>query len=139
MKTLLMVDRTRYRAAGGWKMLTCPFCGHSLPEDSRYCLRCGRLIEADAERSAPLRRARGGREAETLSMPILYGMIVALVIAVLFPPWESPRERPAAFLGFHSILRPPEPMAVVSRGLLTIELVVIAVGGTYGAWLFRRK
>ena len=120
-------------------MLTCPFCGHSLPEDSRYCIRCGRLVEADTGPGAPLQQTRGGREAEILNMPILYGMIVVLVIAVLFPPWESPPERPAAFLGFHSILRPPEPMAIVSRGLLTIELVVIAVGGTYGAWLFRGK
>ena len=37
------------------------------------------------------------------------------------------------------ILSPPAPEAVVSRMLLTIELVKIAIAGMYGAFLFRKK
>jgi hypothetical protein len=39
----------------------------------------------------------------------------------------------------HFILSPPTPEAVVSRMLLTIELVTIAIAGMYGAFLFRQK
>lgn len=35
------------------------------------------------------------------------------------------------------IFSPPAPEAVVSRMLLTIELVTIAIAGLYGSWLFR--
>ena len=37
------------------------------------------------------------------------------------------------------ILSPPAPDAVVSRMLLTIELVTIAIAGLYGAFLFGRS
>jgi hypothetical protein len=39
----------------------------------------------------------------------------------------------------HFILDPPTPDAIVSRLLLTIELVTIAIAGMYGAFLFRQK
>jgi hypothetical protein len=66
-------------------------------------------------------------------------MVVALIVAVLFPPWETPPTQAPEFLGMHFILSPPAPEAVVSRMLLTIELVTIAIAGMYGAFLFRKK
>ena len=39
----------------------------------------------------------------------------------------------------HFILSPPTPDAVMSRLLLTIELVTIAIAGLYGSFLFRKK
>ena len=62
-----------------------------------------------------------------------------LVLAVLFPPWESPPGDLSAYLGMHFILSPPEPEAVVSRILQTVELVTLAIAGMYLAWLFREK
>jgi hypothetical protein len=40
-------------------------------------------------------------------------------------------------LGLHFILSPPTPDAIVSRVVITIELVTIAIAGLYGAFLFR--
>ena len=81
-----------------------------------------------------------------MNLPILYGMVAGLIAAVLFPPWETPPGQPPAFLGFHFILTPPASggmaqgdAGVISRLLLTIELVTIAVAGLYFAWLFRKK
>jgi hypothetical protein len=36
-------------------------------------------------------------------------------------------------------LAPPTPDAVVSRLVITVELVTVAIAGLYGAFLFRRK
>ena len=66
-------------------------------------------------------------------------MVALLILALLFPPWETPPEDSPEFLGFHFILSPPSPVAVVSRILQTIQLVTIAVGGMYFSWLFRSK
>ena len=66
-------------------------------------------------------------------------MVALLILALLFPPWETPPEDAPEFLGFHFILSPPSPVAVVSRILQTIQLVTIAVGGMYFSWLFRSK
>jgi hypothetical protein len=66
-------------------------------------------------------------------------MVAMLVLAVLFPPWETPPSMPPEFLGMHFILSPPIPDAVMSRLLLTIELVTIAIAGLYGSFLFRQK
>jgi hypothetical protein len=81
-----------------------------------------------------------------MNLPILYGMVAGLIAAVLFPPWETPPGQPPAFLGFHFILTPPagegmaqEGAGVISRLLLTVELVTIAVAGLYFAWLFRKR
>jgi hypothetical protein len=70
---------------------------------------------------------------------VLYGMVAVLVLAVLFPPWEATLEQTPEFLGMHFILSPPVPEAIVSRMLLTIEVVTITIAGLYGAFLFRRK
>jgi hypothetical protein len=72
-------------------------------------------------------------------MPVLYGMVAMLVLALLFPPWETPPSQAPEFLGLHFILSPPTPDAIVSRLLVTIELVTIAIAGLYGAFLFRHK
>jgi hypothetical protein len=74
-----------------------------------------------------------------LNIRVLYGMVAALVLALLFPPWETPPDQPPEFLGMHFLLSPPTPEAVVSRMLLTIELVTIAIAGLYGSFLFRTK
>jgi len=39
----------------------------------------------------------------------------------------------------HFVLMPPTPDAIVSRLLLTIELVTIAIASLYGSFLFRQK
>ena len=78
-----------------------------------------------------------------MSLPILYVMVALLGLALLFPPFESPPGQPPEFLGFHFLLGPPDSgtagSGVVSRLLLTIELVTIAVAGLYLSWLFRKK
>ena len=66
-------------------------------------------------------------------------MVAALILALLFPPWEMTVEQTPEFLGMHFILSPPLPDAVVSRMLLTIELVTITIAGLYAAFLFRKK
>jgi len=66
-------------------------------------------------------------------------MVGLLILAVLFPPWESPPDTPLAYLGMHFLLNPPEPGAVVSRILQTVELATVAIGGLYLAWVFRDR
>jgi hypothetical protein len=66
-------------------------------------------------------------------------MVATLSLAIIFPPWETPPSQAPEFLGLHFILNPPIPDAVVSRLLLTIELVTIAIAGLYGSFLFRQK
>ena len=110
---------------------TCQACGHELPSEARFCTGCGqRFFQEPQEES---------RSKEILNLRILYVMAGLLVLAVLFPPWESPPGDPPAYLGMHFILSPPEPEAVVSRILQTVELVTLAIGGMYLAWLFRDK
>ena len=77
--------------------------------------------------------------SEQLNINVLYGMVILLVVALLFPPWETPPDQQPEFLGMSFVLSPPTPEAVVSRMLLTIELVTIAIAGMYGAFLFRSK
>ena len=79
-----------------------------------------------------------------MNMTVLFVMVAALILAVVFPPWETPPGRPPEFLGFHFILNPPQAGAnegsgIISRLLITIELVTIAVAGLYFSWLFRKK
>ncbi|TKS58955.1 MAG: zinc ribbon domain-containing protein [Nitrospira sp.] len=76
---------------------------------------------------------------EQLNINVLYGMVTALVLAVLFPPWETTVDQTPEFLGMHFILSPPMPDAIVSRMLLTIELVTITIAGLYGAFLLRKR
>lgn len=72
-------------------------------------------------------------------MPVLYAMVGLLLLALLFPPWETAPGQSPEFLGFHFILSAPEPDSVISRLLITIELVTIAMAGFYLSWLFRKK
>ena len=110
---------------------TCQACGHALPSEARFCTGCGKRFFQEPQTDA--------RSKEILNLRILYVMAGLLVLAVLFPPWESPPGSPPAYLGMHFILSPPEPEAVVSRILQTVELVTLAIGGMYLAWLFREK
>lgn len=114
-------------------MRRCSACGQELPEIARYCTQCGTATawsDTAAPEPSPVR--------EEMYLPALYLMVVLIVLALLFPPWEAPPDQPPAFLGLHFILNPPEG-AVISRILLTIELFTIAVGGFYFAWFFRSK
>lgn len=118
-------------------MQTCPACHRSLPEINRFCTYCGQRLGGTP---TELRRAQPGPSTpEQLNITVLYGMVALLALALLFPPWETPPSQTPEFLGMHFILSPPEPDAIVSRMLLTIELVTIAIAGLYGAFLLRRK
>ncbi len=115
-----------------WVMKLCHHCGQELPDESRFCTRCGRLV------IGPASKPPAGPAAEEMNVRVLYVMVAVLLLALLFPPYESPPGQPPEFLGFYFILSPPES-GVVSRLLLAIELVTIAVTGFYLSWLFRRK
>lgn len=113
-------------------MKLCHHCGHELPDESRFCTRCGRLVVGPAP-SVPT-----GLAAEEMNATVLYVMVGLLILAALFPPWESSPGQPPEFLGFHFAFSPPGE-AVISRMLLTIELVTIAVAGFYFSWLFHKR
>ncbi|HSV89952.1 MAG TPA: hypothetical protein VLH80_02585 [Nitrospiraceae bacterium] len=122
-------------------MKICPSCRKELPEISRYCAQCGQRLHADPVEvlspQPPLQPATP--EPGQLNIEILYGMVATLSLAIIFPPWETPPSQAPEFLGLHFILSPPTPDANVSRLLLTIELVTIAIAGMYGSFLFRQK
>ncbi|MER3423543.1 MAG: hypothetical protein C4293_10230 [Nitrospiraceae bacterium] len=127
-------------------MKLCSVCSQTLSDESRFCTRCGRPVDESwsAQPPANAPAASEGRGAEEMNMPVLYVMVAVLILAVLLPPWETPPGQPPEFLGFHFLLNPPGAGAagtqgVVSRLLLTIELVTIAVAGLYFSWLFRKK
>ncbi len=118
-------------------MQTCLSCQRSQPEINRFCTHCGHRLDGSGGGASA---SRFNAEApEQLNITILYVMVAALILAVLCPPWETPPEQQPEFLGLSFILSPPTAEAVVSRMLLTIELVTIAIAGFYGAFLFRRK
>lgn len=119
-------------------MQTCPACHHSLPEISRFCTQCGQRLAAAASAS-PTAPTPQPATPEQLNLNVLYGMVGTLILAVLFPPWETPPAQPPEFLGVHFIMSPPTPEAIVSRMLLTIELTTITIGGLYAAFFFRTR
>ena len=122
-------------------MKTCPACRRDLPELYRYCTQCGQRLDAYSfQDQSPLPPSPPSSAAsEALNLQMLYGMVAALVLAVIFPPWETPPSQTPEFLGLRFIFDPPAPDAVVSRLLLTIELVTISIAGLYGAFLFRKR
>ncbi|WP_173048664.1 hypothetical protein [Nitrospira sp. KM1] len=122
-------------------MKICPSCRADLPELYRYCTRCGQRLESYVdEPSATVSPVspEAKKTPEPLNLQALYLMVAALGLAVLFPPWEAPSSQTPEFLGLRFILDPPTPDAIVSRLLITIEVVTIAIAGLYGAFLFRR-
>lgn len=119
-------------------MQICPACSRSQPEINRFCIQCGRRLDGRSD-SSPASRFPTTSVPDQLNLTVLYGMVVVLILAVLFPPWETPPTQQPEFLGLYFILSPPAPEAVVSRMLLTIELVTIAISGLYGAFLLRKK
>lgn len=118
-------------------MKPCPACGRALPEINRYCTYCGTGVASDTAHKATPQASEATRDQ--LNLHILYGMVTVLIVSVIMPPWETPPSQPAAFLGFHFILSPPQPDAIVSRLLLTIELTTTAIAGLYLSFLFRSK
>ena len=116
-------------------MKPCPNCRRELPEIYRYCTQCGSALDGSLVPSRP----DPALSPAALNLQVLYAMAGVLVLAVLFPPWETPPTQAPEFLGLHFILAPPTPDAVVSRLLMTIELVTIAIAGLYGAFLFRQR
>ena len=118
-------------------MKRCPSCQQELPEISRYCTQCGNPVEGKA--GARVSDVAPAMKREDLNITVLYGMVAALVLALLFPPWETPASQTPEFLGLHFILNPPRPDAVISRLLLTIELTTLTIAGLYLSFLFRNK
>lgn len=116
-------------------MKSCPSCQAQLPEIYRFCTQCGSSLNGES-RAFPTKQPD---QPEALNIRVLYGMVVGLALAMLFPPWETPPSQEPEFLGIHFFLSPPMPDAVVSRLLMTIELVTIAIAGLYGAFLFRSR
>ncbi len=110
---------------------SCPACKQRLALHVRVCTNCGRRV--------PSGSLYAERAKETLNIKILYIMVGLLIWAVLIPPWEAAPGEPPAYLGIHFITSPPEPGAVISKMLQTIELVTIAIGGMYLSWLFRER
>jgi hypothetical protein len=108
----------------------CLSCGYALPIEGRFCPKCG--SRTDQQRP-------GESKQETLNLRILYIMVALLILAVLFPPWQTPPDHPPEFLGFHFILSPPLEGAQRSPVLQTIQLFTIAVAGLYFSWVFREK
>ena len=115
-------------------MKPCPNCRRELPEIYRYCTACGTRLDGSARS-----HAKPALSQDALNLHVLYAMVALLILALLFPPWETPANQTPEFLGLHFILAPPTPDAVVSRLLITIELVTIAIAGFYGAFLLRNK
>ncbi|MDF0645494.1 MAG: zinc ribbon domain-containing protein [Nitrospira sp.] len=122
-------------------MKTCPSCRRELPELNRYCTQCGQRLDAYSFQDQPpaTETSAPQDEPDSLNLRALYGMAGALILAVIFPPWETPPSQEPEFLGLRFVLDPPAPDAIISRLLLTIELVTIAIAGLYGAFLFRKK
>jgi hypothetical protein len=118
-------------------MQVCPACNRPQPEINRFCIQCGRRLDGRTDKLSD--SSPNGSTPEQLNITVLYGMVAVLILAVLFPPWETPPTQTPEFLGMYFILSPPAPEAVVSRMLLTIELVTIAISGMYGAFLLRKK
>ena len=127
-------------------MKTCRFCSQELPDNSRFCIKCGRAVDSATE-TKPGDEPVPWKEhpKEEMNMQVLYVMVALLGLSIMFPPWETPPGQPPEFLGFHFILSPPavgtndgETTGVISRFLWTIELVTIAIAGFYLSWLFRK-
>ena len=114
----------------------CTACRQELSDDLRYCTRCGHPQLPSSSQHATL---QGGTDVEEMNITALYVMVVALILALFFPPWETPPGHPPEFLGFHFYWSPPEPEAVVSRLMMTIELTTIGIAGLYCSWLLRKK
>ncbi len=110
---------------------SCPACGQSLPRHVRLCPNCGKRLPSES--------LYAERAKETLNIQILYIMVGLLILAVLVPPWEAAPGEPPAYLGMHFIQSPPQPGAVISKLLQSIELVTIAIAGMYFSWLFRER
>ena len=120
-------------------MQTCPSCHQSLPEINRFCTQCGQRLAVTASPSPAPASPPQPTTPEQLNLNVLYGMVGTLILAVLLPPWETPPTQPPEFLGFHSVLSPPTPEAIISRMLLTIELTTVTIAGLYAAFFFRKR
>ncbi len=109
----------------------CPSCGYEMDARGRFCPKCGSRADKPPEPAA--------QQEESLNLRILYIMVGLLILAVLFPPWQTPPDQPLEFLGFHFILSPPVEGAQRSPVLQTIQLFTIAVAGLYFSWIFRSR
>ncbi len=108
----------------------CPSCGYQVQPKDRFCQKCGSRVDRKLEPQLP---------QESLNIRILYIMVGLLILAVLFPPWQTPPDKTPEFLGFHFILSPPSDGAQRSPILQTIQLFTIAVAGLYFSWAYRGK
>ncbi len=123
--------RAKRSGGGGLSMdetQSCQSCGYAVPARGRFCPKCGSRV---------VKKLDSGGTPESLNIRILYIMVGLLILAVLFPPWQTPPGEPLEFLGFHFILSPPVEGAQRSPVLQTVQLFTIAVAGLYFSWLFR--
>lgn len=79
-------------------MLVCPECRNENPEDSRFCIHCGRSVEPQA--GAPVRRPEGERDRELFELPVpkrrspvpaILGLAVVAVVAGGLWTWSALR------------------------------------------------
>ncbi len=123
--------------------MTCQACGQELQPEGRFCTRCGAPATLQENPfDTPKATPSQGRLGEDLNLQVLYGMVALLILAVLFPPWETPPGSTPEFLGFHFLGAPPTPLdgeGVISRWLWTVDLTTIAIGGLYLSWVFRKR
>lgn len=78
-------------------MQVCPICGRSQPEVNRFCVQCGRRFDDRADGPSAFRPARSA--PGQLNIAVLYGMVVVLILAVLFPPWRLRQRKNQSFWG----------------------------------------
>src|SRR5215831_433394 len=67
-------------------MKTCASCQREQADLNRYCIGCGRQFD----RVPPTSPKQEDPTPEALNLQILYVMVGVLILAVLFPPWETP-------------------------------------------------
>ena len=114
---------------------TCVQCGAVLDAEARFCPQCG---HPQPSRTSEGRKPETPAVKEEMNMTVLYAMVGVLILAVLFPPWETPPDQPPAFLGLYPLWSRPEN-GIVSNMLLIIETSTIAIAGVYLSWILRKK
>ena len=112
---LLFLLATSY-TADSMPQKICQACSKELPDHSRFCTRCGQPVTW-------LRRSTAQPKTDDMNLSILHTMVGGLIIALLFPPWETAPGQAPEFLGFHFILNPPrsEQDVGVDQSTLAID------------------
>lgn len=116
-------------------LTTCAGCGSVLESEARFCPQCG---QPQPSRTSEGQKRPAPAIKQEMNVTVLYVMVGILILAVLFPPWETPPDQPPAFLGFYPLWSRPKE-GVVSNMLLIIETSTVAIAGIYLSWVLRKK